>query len=312
LTAMVNALQGVGDAVLGDVCGATAQRLLSQTEACVVHQTLGGQHTELWARGLGGIGSLSGAGGQIPFNQDFAGEMMGAGIGWGGLTIGVGGGYVADGVNFADGSSATQNAGLGFVYGRYEEGALRLAGMAGYGGGPIDGMRALPGTGLAASGDRHGDLGIVEARAAYEIPLNGLVLEPRATLAYFHAGQNPFSESGAAVLDLSYGGTTANEMAGRLVARVKQDYPVGGWVLTPWLEAGVEDVFFGLSRAVNVTAGAATVTESGISPAPIAGVVGVGVTASVTNALDLFVSYQGLYSGNQTVSVFSGGLCYRF
>jgi hypothetical protein len=40
--------------------------------------------------------------------------------------------------------------------------------------------------------------------------------------------------------------------------------------------------------------------------------VGVGVTASVTNALNLFVSYQGLYSGNQTVNAFTGGLSYRF
>ena len=36
--------------------------------------------------------------------------------------LGLGGGYLATGLNFSDGSSASQNAGLGFVYGRYARG----------------------------------------------------------------------------------------------------------------------------------------------------------------------------------------------
>ena len=78
--------------------------------------------------------------------------LLGGGIGRGGLTVGAGVGYLATALNFSDGSSASQNAGLGFVYGRYVMGPLSFGATGVYGGGRVNGVRALPGTGLSAAG----------------------------------------------------------------------------------------------------------------------------------------------------------------
>jgi hypothetical protein len=46
-------------------------------------------------------------------------------------------------------------------------------------GGKINGARSLPRTGLTASGSRGADFGIVQAQAAYDIPLGIVTFEPR-------------------------------------------------------------------------------------------------------------------------------------
>lgn len=312
LTAMVSAMEGVGDAVLGDVCGAAAQRIAGQGQGCMVRPEGAGYRIEVWARGLGGIGNLSGSGARFSFHDDYAGALVGTGIGWGGFTVGFGGGYLMTGENFADGSNASQNAGLGFVYGRYTQGPLWLGVMGAYGGGQVNGNRALPGTGLTASGSRGGNFGIVEARAAYDIPLGAFTVEPRASLSYIHAGQASFAESGAGLLDLGYSGTNADVTEGRLVARVMRAFAVGTWALTPWVEAGVQQTFSGLSRGVAMVAGTIAGTAAGISPAPTAAVVGIGVDAEVTQALAIYAAYQGLFSANQAGNAFTAGLQFRF
>jgi outer membrane autotransporter protein len=312
LTAMVSAVQGVGDTVLGDVCGPTAQRLVTQGEGCVVRPLAAGYRAEVWMRGLGGVGSLDGSGARLSFNNSYAGTLIGAGIGQGGFTVGVGGGYLMTALNFSDGSNASQNAGLGFVYGRYAQGPMWFGAMAAYGGGKINGARSFAGTGLTASGNRDADFGIVKAQAAYDIPVGAMTFEPRASLSYIHAGQNGFSESGASILDLTYANTNADVFEGRLVGRVMQRFVAGTWSLVPYVAAGLQETFTGLSRGVTVTDGVFAGSAAGISPAPTAGVVGVGVSAGMTEALDLFIAYQGQFSANQAENTFAAGLTYRF
>ena len=312
LTAMVSAAQGVGDAVLGDVCGPTAQRLVTQGQGCLVRPLASGYRTEVWMRGLGGVGSLTGNGSRFSFNNSYAGALIGAGIGQGGFTIGLGGGYLMTALNFSDSSNASQNAGLGFIYGRYAQGPLWLGAMAAYGGGKINGARSLPGTGLTASGSRGADFGIVQAQAAYDIPLGIVTFEPRANLSYVHAGQSGFSESGASILDLTYANTNADLFEGRLVGRFMKRFVAGTWALVPYAEAGVRETFTGLSRDVTMTDGTFTGSAAGVSPAPTAGIVGVGVSAGMTEALDLFLGYQGQFSANQAENTFAAGLAYRF
>ena len=165
LTSTVSAMEGVGDTVLGDVCGPAAQRTVTQGSGCVVRPLADGLHSEVWMRGLGGLGSLTGGGGRAGFNDSYSGVLVGAGIGQGGFVVGAGGGYLGTTVNLGDGTNASQSAGLGFVYGRYEQGPMRLGAMAAYGGGQVDGTRTLPSTGLTATGNRSANFGIVQARA---------------------------------------------------------------------------------------------------------------------------------------------------
>lgn len=312
LTAMASAMEGVGDTVLGDVCGPTARRLVTQGQGCVVRNLAAGYQSEVWMRGLGSLGSLTGGGARMAFHDDYGGLLIGTGISRGGFTMGAGGGYLSTSLHFSDGSNAQQNAGLGFLYGRYAQGPWWLGVMAAYGGAPVDGERALPGTGLTASGNRAAEFGTVRARAAYDLAVGAVTLEPRADLAYIHAGQSGFAESGAGLLDLAYPGTHADAVEGRLTVRAMQRVAAANWGMVPWIEAGVQQTLSGQSRGVVATDGAFNAGVSGVSPAPTAGVVGVGISAAATEALDLFVRYQGQFSANQVENAFSAGLQMRF
>jgi len=66
LTALARTSGGVADTVLGDVCGAEARRNVTQGQGCVVHALTAGYHSELWMRGVGGLGDLSGGGSLMP------------------------------------------------------------------------------------------------------------------------------------------------------------------------------------------------------------------------------------------------------
>ena len=312
LTAMASAAEGIGDTVLADVCGPQAQRLVAPGQGCVVRPLAGGYQSELWMRGLGGVGGLTGSGSRLTFNDDYAGMLIGAGVSRGGFTVGAGGGFMATGLNFSDGSTASQNAGVAFVYGRYAQGPWWLGAMGAYGGGGIDGYRALPGTGLTASGDRSGDFAVVQGRAAYDLALGPVTIEPRGDIAYIHAGQSGFAESGASLLDLTYPTTHADMTDGRLTVRAMRQFTAGSWQLVPWAEAGMQQTFSGLSRDVLVTDGPFSADVAGVSPAPTAGVVGVGMDAAATSAMDLFFRYQGQFSANQTGTAFSAGMAWHF
>ena len=234
LTALASTAAGIGDTVLGDVCGAAAQQQVSQGQGCVVHAFAASYRSEFWLHGIGGLGSLSASGSLAAFHDGYGGMLLGGGIGHGGFILGLGAGYMATTLGFSDGSSASQNAGVGFIYARYEQGPVRLGAMAAYGGGQVDGTRALPGTGLTASGNRPGDFAIVQGQAAYDLAIGTIAVQPRATVGYLHAGQSGFSETGGSLLDLNYGATSTDEVVARLAARVMHSFAARGWVLAPW------------------------------------------------------------------------------
>jgi len=152
---------------------------------------------------------------------------------------------------------------------------------------------------------------VVQARAAYDLPVGTFALQPRATLACAHTGQSGFSETSASVLDLIYAGTHADVAEDKLALRVMRSFDAASWILLPWAEAGMRQVFSGLSRGVIATDGTIGASVAGVSPAPSAGIVGVGLTASATAMLDVFVTYQGQFSANQVGNAFSAGLQYR-
>jgi uncharacterized protein with beta-barrel porin domain len=311
LTAIVSAVEGVGDAILSDVCAPTARNLQTSTRGCDVHDLTTGFQSEVWMHGLGGLGNLTG-GSRTSFSDSYGGVLIGAGIRHDGFSVGAGGGYLATSLNVSGGGDAQQNAGLGFVYGRYAKGPLQLGITGAYGGGTVDGQRSLAGTGLTATGNRAADFSTVRTRAAYDFALGAFTIEPRADLAYIHAGQSGFSESGAGLLDLTYAGTNTDVTEGQAIIRAMRRVDLNGWGLEPWVEGGVRQIFSGLSRGAVVTDGAITAGVSGVSPASTAGVVGIGVSAAATDRLNMFVLYQGSFSSNQTENAFSGGVAMRF
>lgn len=312
LTAMVTSVTATGAGVLSDVCGPQARRLVKPGEGCVVRPLTDGYRTEVWMRGLGGLGSVTGSGTRLSFTDSYGGVLIGAGLRHDGFTLGGGAGYLATQLTLSNGSDASQNAGLGFIYGRYAQGHWWFGGMAAYGGGQVNGTRVLPGTGLSANDSRPGDFATVQLRAAYDLPLGPFTAEPRAGLLYAYAGQGGFSETGASLLDLTYAATHADVTAGYLAVRGTRRFAAGGWALLPWIETGVQETFSGLSRDVLTTAGAYSAGVAGVSPSPTAALVGVGLTAGRTDALDLFVQYQGQLSADQTQNAFSAGLLVRF
>ena len=77
LTAMASAVAGVGDAILSGVCDAAALRMVSQTAGCEQRALGSGYHSEVWLRGIGGFGNLSG-GGARPVSLMTMGECCSA------------------------------------------------------------------------------------------------------------------------------------------------------------------------------------------------------------------------------------------
>ena len=311
-TAIVAAVAGIADAVLAGGCDTATRRNVAMGDGCATRRLGNRLHSETWLRGIGGIGDLSGGDGRASFSNAYGGALVGYGIGGEHLTLGAGAGYLASFVSFFDGSDASQNAGLGLVYGRYESGALRVRAMAAYGGGRVDGERVIAGTGLAAMGNRDGAFGTLDLRMAYAVRLGAYTLEPRARLAYIHVGQGGFTETGAGFLDLGYGDLTTNEADGRFTLRLARGFSLRGARVTPWLEAGMQQALSGTSRVATVSAGPFGVRVPGISPSPTAGVAEAGVRIAVGNDLDGFVRYQGLLSANQVENAFSAGITCRF
>ncbi len=311
-TAIASAVAGVDDAVLEEGCEVAERRRQAIADGCAVHPLGNGLRSEIWLRGVGGIGELSGSDGRASFSNAYGGALIGYGIGGEHLTLGAGGGYLASELNFADASTASQNAGLGFVYGRYELGNLRVGAMGAYGVGRVNGSRVIAGSGLAAAGSRDGDFGSIDLRVAYAIQLGAYTLEPRAGFAYVHVRQGAFTETGAGVLDLGYGDLSTDETDGRLSLRLARDAVLRDWRVTPWVEAGVQQGLSGLSRTASVTAGPFGALVSGASPSPTAGTVGVGIRIAASGDLGGFLRYQGLFSANQVESAFSAGISCRF
>jgi outer membrane autotransporter protein len=301
----------VGEAVLSDVCGPATRRGTTPGAGCDIRQ-YGASRVELWMSGLGGFGTTSGAGSRQGFRDSHGGVLIGAGVEREGLTLGLGGGYAATMLNFSDSSSASENAGLGFVYARYAVGPLYLGVMAAYGGGTIDGTRTLPAAALAASGHRGGAFRVVQGRAAYDIPLGPFTLQPRATLAYLHAEQGGFAESGAGLLDLSYAHTATDAVQTRLAARLMRSFAAGTWAVHPWAEAGVQEQMTGLGRHVTVADGTYTAAVAGVSPKPTAGLAGAGVEAEAPGGIDLYLHYQGQFAANATGTAFTAGVGVKF
>jgi outer membrane autotransporter protein len=226
--------------------------------------------------------------------------------------IGLGGGYLATTMNLSGGSSASQSAGVGFVYGRYAQGPWSLGAVAAYSGGQIDGTRAVPATGMSANGSRNGGFTVIDVRSAYQFAIGSVSIEPRAEAWYVHASEAGFLETGASLMDFAFSGAHVDTAGGQLALRASQQFPVAGWMLRPWIEVGARQIFSGLARDVAATAGQFTATVYGISPAPTAAVAGSGLNASVGENLDLFIAYKGQFSANQTGNAFSTGLSWRF
>jgi uncharacterized protein with beta-barrel porin domain len=309
-TGIIAAGRGVSDAVLLDACGATRVTALPQ-DGCVRQPAGHGWQSELWVRGFGGFGDLTGGGSQS-FKTSYAGTLIGVGLTHGPYTIGVGAGYLGTAANFADGSSATQQAGLGFIYEHYVQGGLQIGAMGAFGGGKISSSRSEPFTGVGIADSRASNLAIVDLRASYAVPVAAYTIEPRVGFSFIHVGQAGFTESGGGMFDLTYAQDSTDEVDLQAAVRVARTVMLGGWRVIPWVEGGVQQTISDLSRVGTVSLAGFSATSAGVSPAPSSGLVGAGVDVAATPQLDGFLRYQGLFSANQTGNAFQLGLRYRF
>jgi autotransporter-associated beta strand protein len=312
LTSIATGVDAMDDAVLDDVCD-TRQRVAAEPgRGCERRLLANGMSSEVWVRAFGGLGGLGGSGSRVSFNNSFAGTLVGYGIRSDRITVGGGVGYLASMLDLSDGSHASQNAGLGFLYARYQSGPVWLGAMASYGGGRVNGQRVLSGTGLTASGGRGSDFGSADLRGVYTAEVGAFTVQPRVGVSYIHVGQDGFADRGAGLLDLQYGATNADILQGHVAVRVMRQTHIGSWNVAPWVEVGARSMFSGLRRTVAVSAGNIAAVDSGVSPAPMAGTAAVGVEIAVSDQLHGFVRYQGLYSANQIETVLSAGARYEF
>jgi outer membrane autotransporter protein len=138
------------------------------------------------------------------------------------------------------------------------------------------------------------------------------VIEPRAEISYVHVGQAGFNETGADMFDLTYAQTNTGQTSLRAAVRVSRSFPVQGWQVTPWSEAGILEAVSGLSRSVCVADGPYAVTAAGVSPTPTAATIGLGVDIAASDHLDGYARYTATFSANQISNSVELGGRYRF
>lgn len=151
------------------------------------------------------------------------------------FAAGLGFGYGRDVTNI--GSSGTRNTAEAVsmaVYGSYRPvPGFFVDGMAGYGVIAFDSQRYVAATGDMALGRRLGDQLFGAMTFGYEYVDGGLRLSPYGRISASRSILDPFSETGAGLWNLAYGGQMVDSLTGILGFRIEYDIPTEWGLLTP-------------------------------------------------------------------------------
>jgi hypothetical protein len=247
-------------------------------------------HVGAWAKGLGGFGRVNSS------NVENYGGVLGYGKN---ITRNFVLGAAFSGMGTETGTTYQQVSGktIGFYgYGIYTSGALRLSGSLGTGYLTLDSERELQPTNLTASGSTKGWFFASGLQAQYLVPMGNAFLMPYGSLRYLHTGTEGFTEHGAGLLDITYGGQQSN--LGIFTGGIRAGYDLGGSSLTwiPWLEVG------GTGYAGNRTPGTLETIglQQSVNNALIAPVdaidAGAGLTIKGEGPWTAKIAYSGQYS----------------
>ena len=171
----------------------------------------------------------------VGFDQDLSEQLM----------LGVAVAYNTTKIDTAWVGDADIDGYSGVVYGRYRAGANYLSGVAAYGEDEYEVRRTVD----LSTGPRSvvakpkGDAWSVDLEAGRRIAVAGAELTPALGVAYDDVSRDAVSETGDAVIGLSFGEETRKSLTARLGARLSASVGAGETDVRPYLSAFVTHEF---------------------------------------------------------------------
>lgn len=183
-----------------------------------------------WGQGLGGFGSANGAsvadyGAIAGYGVQMRSDLV--------LGFAVGGTGSSTDTSYEQVNNREVEV---YGYGIYRTGSWRLADALGVGHLGFDTSRDLVPTGLGAQGNGHGWFLDTGVRLSYQQKIGHAFLQPFISARYLHIAQSGFSEHGAGLYDLAYGGQRSDLGMFTAGARASRTFQFDGLAVAPWLE----------------------------------------------------------------------------
>ncbi|QFY42157.1 autotransporter domain-containing protein [Candidatus Methylospira mobilis] len=273
----------------------------------------------VWMSGVGNFGGVQGNGNADGYSQHTGGFLVGADSRLlEGLNTGLTAGYVYAGAGRYNAGS-TLSAQM-WQLGGYADMNVGDAGhiglLLGYTQGPLNFNN--PSVLGNAGGQTYARLISAETRAAWQIDFGGgHSLTPILSLQTVYEQITGLSESGLGALSLNVPTQNTTMVAARFQTRY--DYNWRAWGADWTASAAI-----GLREMLNQPDANASLNYSGIAGQNFtvqgvvnnssigAGLVNVGLTTHLNDALNVEVGYRGTYSGNTAISAFQGNLVWKF
>ena len=228
-----------------------------------------------------------------------------------GALLGIAGGYSNDHLNasWIDSSATINNYDIG-AYGELPlSGAARLDVGAFYYAADGNAHRDTGGAGITNSSPNAHGVGVA-VQASYD--LMGGDLTPLADLRYVgYSGSETTETAAIQPLGFAVSGISKDSLRAELGVRLAHDYISGTTLIRPMFQVGLEQELGSVARPVDgqlpLVAGTAFTTYA-FQPSRTAGRIAAGLTAAITDRVDVFINANARFSGNQTDgSVVAGG-----
>ena len=266
-----------------------------------------------WFRATGTFASLAGTSAMPGLDTQGGGFMAGldrpiAPNSRAGIALG----YSHTNLSQHDGESGTLDTPRLAAYGSYVMGAWAFDATAGYAYDRIGEKRPLAGIGTAsANHDAHEATGA--AQASYRFDYAGVAVMPNAGVTYVHLFDGRFNESGAGGFNLDISHRNANSLRPFIgISASKPVMTAGGLRLVPEADIRYSHELFATAPS-QVFVGGGNFSVSGLAPSHDLLTLGGGLTAAMTDRLDLFADYHAtLPTGNYWQQTISAGLRYEF
>ncbi|MGV8997269.1 MAG: autotransporter domain-containing protein [Parvibaculaceae bacterium] len=273
-----------------------------------------------WARVFGDWSELKSSNTAPGFKSDTGGVVLGADFAPSdGLTMGLAGGYQKSDMKFGGQGKGNIDSWSATAYMDYEIGNAYVDGLLGYSAQSYDMDRYLTvlGTSYIANADYDGGATIGAIEAGYKLGLGDtLTLTPFVGLNATRTTTDGTTETGAGVWNISYQDRSDTQVDSVLGARLSKDFKTeGGMRLTPTVELGWKHGFG--DRSPTVGASLASIPGSnytifGSTMDADTAIVGAALQAQLTDATDIYVQYNGQYSGEYSENTASLRLRLKF
>ncbi|HXE30143.1 MAG TPA: autotransporter domain-containing protein, partial [Stellaceae bacterium] len=264
-----------------------------------------------WFRAVGNFASLSSA--SVPGVDTQGGGFM-AGLDRPiapNLTAGIAAGYSHTNLSQHDSENGTLDTPRIAAYGSYAMGPWAFDATVGYAYDHVSEKRPLAGIGTASSShDAHEATGA--AQASYRFDYAGFAIMPNAGLAYVHLFDGGLTESGTPGFNLDVMHRNSDSLRPFIGVSASEPITTSGMRLVPEADIRYSHELFATAPSL-VFVGGGNFAVNGITPSHDLLTLGGGVTAAMSDRLDLFADYHAtLPTGNYWQQTISAGARYKF